>query len=155
MKLGFVSLPFAGHHHPMTALARKMQARGHQVVFIGVPDAKPFALAGGLPFLSFCDEEFPAGSIAKLFEPAAKLHGLETPRWSVCAAAGGLFMAASLRMRKVVARLLLRRLFERSLARARRESRLRSNSRIVERRSHEIEKVPSRCGPLNGLTICE
>ena len=41
MKIGFVSLPASGHLNPMTALARKMQARGHEVVFIGVPELKP------------------------------------------------------------------------------------------------------------------
>jgi zeaxanthin glucosyltransferase len=41
MKIGFVSLPASGHLNPMTALARKMQARGHEVIFIGVPELKP------------------------------------------------------------------------------------------------------------------
>jgi UDP:flavonoid glycosyltransferase YjiC (YdhE family) len=38
MKIGFLSLPLTGHLNPMTALARKIQSRGHEVVFIGVPD---------------------------------------------------------------------------------------------------------------------
>jgi len=95
MKLGFLSLPYVGHLNPMTALARRMQSRGHEVVFIGVPDVEPFALAAELPFLSFCGEEFPTGSITKVFGPAAKLHGLEVSRWSVRAAAPDLFKAAS------------------------------------------------------------
>jgi hypothetical protein len=35
MKIGFLSLPLAGHLNPMTTLARKLQSRGHEVVFIG------------------------------------------------------------------------------------------------------------------------
>jgi hypothetical protein len=31
MKIGFVSLPASGHLNPMTALARKIQARGNEV----------------------------------------------------------------------------------------------------------------------------
>ena len=31
----------------MTALARKLQSRGNEVVFIGVPDVEPFAHAAG------------------------------------------------------------------------------------------------------------
>ena len=41
MKIGFISMPLAGHLNPMIALARKLQSRGHEIVFIGVPDAGP------------------------------------------------------------------------------------------------------------------
>ena len=34
MKLGFISLNLPGHLNPMTALARHIQARGHEVVFL-------------------------------------------------------------------------------------------------------------------------
>jgi hypothetical protein len=47
MKIGFVSMPVAGHLNPMTALARRLQSRGHEVVFIGFPDVEPFARAAG------------------------------------------------------------------------------------------------------------
>ena len=39
MKIGFLSMPLTGHLHPMTALGRKMQAREHEVIFSGLPDA--------------------------------------------------------------------------------------------------------------------
>ena len=48
MKIGFVSLPASGHLNPMTALARKMQARGHEVVFIGVPETEAAIRAANL-----------------------------------------------------------------------------------------------------------
>jgi hypothetical protein len=61
MKFGFVSLPVAGHLNPMTALARKLQSHGNEVVFFGVPDVEPIvrsdiythreALSGGADFL--------------------------------------------------------------------------------------------------------
>jgi zeaxanthin glucosyltransferase len=39
MKIGFLSMPLTGHLHPMMALGRKMQARGREVIFFGLPDA--------------------------------------------------------------------------------------------------------------------
>jgi zeaxanthin glucosyltransferase len=59
-KIGFLSLPLAGHLNPMTALARKMQSRGNEVVFIGVPDIEPVARAANLEFAPFCEKEFPS-----------------------------------------------------------------------------------------------
>ena len=53
MKIGFVSMPLSGHLNPMTALARKLQSHGNEIVFIGVPDVEPFARAAGLNFVPF------------------------------------------------------------------------------------------------------
>ena len=83
MKIGFVSLPVAGHLNPMTALARTLQSRGHDVVYIGVPDVEPFARAAGLDFVPYCEDEYPAGSIARLYAPVSKLHALDVARSSV------------------------------------------------------------------------
>jgi zeaxanthin glucosyltransferase len=95
MKIGFVSMPFVGHLNPMTTLARRLQSRGHEVAFIGVPDVEPFARAAGLDFVPFCENEYPAGSIAKLYRPASKQHGLEAARWSIRERSVDLFSAAS------------------------------------------------------------
>ena len=64
MKIGFVSLPVWGHFYPMSALARKLQSRGNEVVFLGLPDLEDAARAAGLNFISFGEREFPAGSFA-------------------------------------------------------------------------------------------
>lgn len=82
MRIGFLSLPFSGHLNPMTALARKLQARGNDVVFISVPDAEPVLRAAGLKFVPFCEEEYPIGSIAGHWSSVAKLHGEEVLRHS-------------------------------------------------------------------------
>ena len=95
MKIGFVSMPFVGHLNPMTTLARRLQSRGHEVAFIGVPDVEPLARAAGLNFVPFCENEYPAGSIARLFRPVSKLHGLEAVRWSIRERNVDLFSAAS------------------------------------------------------------
>lgn len=81
MKLGFVSLPLSGHLNPMTALARKVQSRGHEVLFIGVPDVEPVVRAANLNFEPYCEREYPAGSIPELYAPIAKLHGLNVLRY--------------------------------------------------------------------------
>ncbi len=62
MKIDFVSLPFTGHLNSMSALARKMRTRGHEVVFIGIPDIEPTIRAAGLTFIPYCENEFPVGS---------------------------------------------------------------------------------------------
>ena len=45
MKLGFICLDLPGHFNPMSALARHLQARNHEVVFLYSSGA------GGLPFV--------------------------------------------------------------------------------------------------------
>ena len=45
MKLGFICLGLPGHFNPMTTLARQLQARDHEVVFLYSSGA------AGLPFV--------------------------------------------------------------------------------------------------------
>jgi zeaxanthin glucosyltransferase len=80
MKIGFVSMPLSGHLNPMTALPQRLQSRGNEVVFFGVPDVEPFARAAGLEFVSYGETEYPAGSIDKVYGSVAKLHGFEVVR---------------------------------------------------------------------------
>jgi MGT family glycosyltransferase len=81
MKIGFVSLPLSGHLNPMTALARKLQSRGNEVLFIGVADVEPIVRAANLTFEPYCEKEYSAGSITELYAPVAKLHGLDVLRY--------------------------------------------------------------------------
>jgi zeaxanthin glucosyltransferase len=103
MKIGFISMPLAGHLNPMTALARKLQSRGHEIVFIGVPDAGPTVRAAGLNFVSYCEEEFPAGACASALAPVAKIHGMEATRWTIGGAGRAFFQAASQHLPRVLA----------------------------------------------------
>jgi MGT family glycosyltransferase len=82
MKIGFVSMPLSGHLNPMTALARRLQSRGNDVVFFGVPDVEPFARAAGLDFVPYGEAEFPVGSIDKLYSSVATMRGFEVVRHS-------------------------------------------------------------------------
>jgi UDP:flavonoid glycosyltransferase YjiC (YdhE family) len=82
MKIGFVSMPLSGHLNPMTALARRLQSRGNEVVFFGVPDVEPFARAAGLDFVAYGEKEYPLGSIHEVYSSVAQLHGFEVVRHS-------------------------------------------------------------------------
>jgi zeaxanthin glucosyltransferase len=59
----------------MTTLARKLKARGHDVVFLSVPDTEPFVRAAELPLIPFCEKDFPVGSLAKSMAVLSKLQG--------------------------------------------------------------------------------
>jgi zeaxanthin glucosyltransferase len=82
MKIGFVSMPLSGHLNPMTALARRLESRGNEVVFFGVPDVEPFAHAADLDFVSYGETEYPVGSIDQVYSSVAELHGFEVVRHS-------------------------------------------------------------------------
>jgi MGT family glycosyltransferase len=82
MKIGFVCMPLSGHLNPMTALARRLQSRGNEVVFFGVPDVEPFARAADLEFVPYGEREYPVGSIDKVYSSVAQLHGFEVVRHS-------------------------------------------------------------------------
>ncbi len=77
MKIGSVSLPLSGHLNPMTSLARKLQSRGSEVVFFGVPDVGAIIGSAELPFVPFGDDEYPVDSMVDALAPLSKLHGLE------------------------------------------------------------------------------
>ena len=81
-KIGFLSLPLTGHLNPMTALARKLQSRGNEVVFIGVPDIEPAVRAANLEFAPFCENELPTGSVAKKWGAVAGMQGLDVVQYT-------------------------------------------------------------------------
>jgi len=83
MRIGFLSLPVPGHLNPMTALARKLQSRGHDVVFISLADVAPFVEAAGLPFVPCSEEAYPAGSLGKLVRRLSELSGEEALHFTV------------------------------------------------------------------------
>ncbi len=64
----------------MTTLARELQSRNHDVVFISLPDGEPSVRAAGLPFLPCGAKEFPAGSLNERLRWLSKLQGEEALR---------------------------------------------------------------------------
>ena len=78
MKLGFICLYLPGHLNPMTTLARRLQARNHDVVFLYSSGA------AGLPFVSGPEKDQIDGSIPDL----SKMQGEDALKFGV-----GLVMA--------------------------------------------------------------
>jgi MGT family glycosyltransferase len=61
----------------MTTLARKVQSRGHDVVFISLPDGGAAVRAAGLAFLPCGVKEYPLGSLKERLRWLSKLQGEE------------------------------------------------------------------------------
>jgi zeaxanthin glucosyltransferase len=76
MKLGFICPNGSGHLNPMTALARQLQARNHEVVFLYSSDA------AGLPV--FCDEQNSEQNITqKAIAEVSKMEGEDALEFGV------------------------------------------------------------------------
>ena len=75
MKIAFLGVRVPGHLNSTTTLARKLKARGHDVVFLSMPDTERFVRAAELPFIPFCENDFPVGSLTKSLAALSKLQG--------------------------------------------------------------------------------
>jgi len=81
MKLGFICVNASGHLNPMTALARQLQARNHEVVFLYSSDA------AGLPV--FCDQQNSEQNIThKAIAEVSKMQGEDALQFGVKAIMG-------------------------------------------------------------------
>ena len=79
MKIAFITPAAPGHLNPMTTVARKLQSRNHDVVFITAPDGEPYVRAANLTFLPCVVKVVAAGSL-KERPPWLKLQGEEALR---------------------------------------------------------------------------
>src|SRR5260370_15198088 len=77
MRLAFLNPGVPGHAYPMSTLARRLKSRGHDVVSIVNPDAVPFVRAAELPFVLYCEKEYPAGSLREKGDQLSRLQGQE------------------------------------------------------------------------------
>ena len=77
MRIAFLTATAPGHGYPMTTLARRVKARGHDVVSIGFPSAEPLVRGAGLTFFPFCEKEYPAGSDQLRYNQLSRLEGQE------------------------------------------------------------------------------
>jgi zeaxanthin glucosyltransferase len=76
MKLGFICLNGSGHLNPMTALARKLQARDHEVIFLYSSDA------AGLPV--FCEKNSAEPNVTrKAIAEVSKMQGEDALEFGV------------------------------------------------------------------------
>jgi MGT family glycosyltransferase len=79
-RIGILSFPSPGHFYPLTALGRRLQAQGHEVVYFQVADLEPPIRAAGLEFRQLGRDDFPPGKLRALNEDVGKLTGLAALR---------------------------------------------------------------------------
>jgi len=97
MKIGFVSLYGPGHFNPMSALARQLQSREHDVVMLSLPFIEPLARAANLPFIPFGEKDFPDTVNAEILGTMGRLEGAQAREFAVNALA----KAAAVRWREL------------------------------------------------------
>ena len=81
--VGAFCFPGTGHLNPMTALARRLQQRGHRVVIFGIADTEAKIRAAGIEFHQVGQEDYPLGTLRQLDEKLSRLKGLNTFRFTV------------------------------------------------------------------------
>jgi zeaxanthin glucosyltransferase len=81
MKIAFVCMPISGHLNPMIALARRLQARGHEILFVSFSGARQVVEAAGLAFATMGAKTYPSGSMTHFMERFAQSYGLEPVRY--------------------------------------------------------------------------
>jgi UDP:flavonoid glycosyltransferase YjiC (YdhE family) len=79
-RIGILSFSSPGHFYPLTALGRRLQSRGHEVVYFQVADLERPVRAAGLEFRQIGQEDFPPGSIRARDEELGQLKGLAALR---------------------------------------------------------------------------
>jgi hypothetical protein len=62
-RIGILSFSSPGHYYPLTALGRRLQSRGHDVVYFQVADLERPIRAAGLRFRQIGQEDFPPGAL--------------------------------------------------------------------------------------------
>jgi zeaxanthin glucosyltransferase len=67
----------------MTALARRLKERGHQVVFFGIADTESRVRAAGIEFHLIGEQDYPPGTLNELDQQLGRLKGLAALRFTV------------------------------------------------------------------------
>ena len=62
-RIGILCFSSPGHYYPLTTLGRRLQARGHEVVYFQVADLERPIRAAGLQFRQIGREDFPPGAL--------------------------------------------------------------------------------------------
>jgi zeaxanthin glucosyltransferase len=82
-RLGAFCFPGTGHINPMTALARRLERRGHKVVIFGIADTEARISAAGIDFRLIGANDYPLGTLEKLDHQLSELNGFATFRFTV------------------------------------------------------------------------
>ena len=60
-RIGILSYSSPGHYYPLMALGRRLQSRGHEVVYFQVANLERPIRAAGLKFHQIGQDDFPPG----------------------------------------------------------------------------------------------
>ena len=82
-RIGFFHLPWTGHLNPLAGLAHELQRRGHDVVFLALPDLVEDIRRRGFDCEVFGKRIFPAGTLEALLHDLVKFEGFESTRRSL------------------------------------------------------------------------
>jgi UDP:flavonoid glycosyltransferase YjiC (YdhE family) len=82
-RLGAFCFPGTGHLNPLTALARRLQLRGHSVVIFGIADVEARVRAAGIDFCLIGQEDYPLGTLEKLDQQLGEMTGLQAIRFTM------------------------------------------------------------------------
>jgi zeaxanthin glucosyltransferase len=82
-RFGAFCFPATGHLNPMTALARSLEMKGHEVILFGIPDTEARVRAAGIRFHPIGRDQYPIGALGKLDERMARLKGLAALRFTL------------------------------------------------------------------------
>lgn len=82
-RIGAFCFPGTGHINPLSALARRLQQRGHTVVIFGIADVEARVKAAGIEFCLIGQSDFPPGTLLKLDQRLSELRGLESFRFTL------------------------------------------------------------------------
>jgi zeaxanthin glucosyltransferase len=82
-RIGAFCFPGTGHLNPMTALARRLQQRGHSVVLFGIADVEERVRDAGIEFCLIGKGGYPRGTLQKLDTHLSQLHGLPSFRFTI------------------------------------------------------------------------
>jgi zeaxanthin glucosyltransferase len=83
MKIRFITPAVPGHFNPMSAVARELQSRNHDVVMVSVPALEPRARAADLPFVASAEKEVPIDKSAEIVKTLSRLRGEEGLQFTV------------------------------------------------------------------------
>ncbi|MBI1249552.1 glycosyl transferase family 1 [bacterium] len=76
MKIGLLCPDVPGHLNPMTTLGSELQARGHEVTFLGGRMAQPITERSGLPFWVLGPDDPLSDELEHNFQALGKVNGI-------------------------------------------------------------------------------
>ncbi|MGB8030952.1 MAG: glycosyltransferase [Terracidiphilus sp.] len=82
-RLGAFCFPGTGHLNPLTALARRLQQRGHTVIVFGIADVESRVKGAGIDFCLIGQSDYPLGTLQKLDQRLGEMTGVEVLRFTM------------------------------------------------------------------------